>query len=362
MKSNITNLLALLAPLTLATGAYAQGPLTPPPGAPAPVMKSLDQIEARTPLVAGQPGVAISAAGTITISQPGSYYLTGNVTITSAAANGITVSSSNVTVDLNGFALICTSVDGGTGVSLVNASNVRITNGHILGGTTVSGSTFTLAGWYNGIISTSEQPGQVATDIDVIGTRNHGISLSYQGSRAERCSSFTTGGYGIHASSISFCTARKAGSHAIFNSSDPDSSSVDSCFGETVGNSSNGINSPDGNVSNSRGTAIGGNGVTCRNAINSTGVSTSSTGLLATMASNCSGTSTSGTGLFAAHANNCIGTSTSGTYGLSVVTGTASFCRGTRPGGTAIHAGLAIGCTTGGGTITASISKQLGTP
>ncbi|HEY1120852.1 MAG TPA: hypothetical protein VGE67_04595, partial [Haloferula sp.] len=58
--------------LASALAAFAQGPLTPPPGAPAPLMKSLDQIEARTPLVAGQAGVAIDSNGTITISQPGS--------------------------------------------------------------------------------------------------------------------------------------------------------------------------------------------------------------------------------------------------------------------------------------------------
>jgi hypothetical protein len=58
---------------------HAQGSLTPPPGAPAPVMKSLDQVEARTPVVAGQPEVAINGSGTITISQPGSYYLTKNI-------------------------------------------------------------------------------------------------------------------------------------------------------------------------------------------------------------------------------------------------------------------------------------------
>jgi hypothetical protein len=41
----------------------AQGSLTPPPGAPAPTMKTLDQIEARTPI----------SSAPFTISAPGSY-------------------------------------------------------------------------------------------------------------------------------------------------------------------------------------------------------------------------------------------------------------------------------------------------
>src|SRR5438094_2967891 len=54
---------------------FAQGSLTPP-GAPAPTMKSLDQIEART---------AISSAP-FTINQPGSYYLTKNLNVTNGDA------------------------------------------------------------------------------------------------------------------------------------------------------------------------------------------------------------------------------------------------------------------------------------
>ena len=55
-------------------------------------MKSLDQIEART---------AITNSGAVTISLPGSYYLTTNVTVSSGDA--ITITANNVTLDLNGF-------------------------------------------------------------------------------------------------------------------------------------------------------------------------------------------------------------------------------------------------------------------
>src|SRR5438445_10077681 len=80
----------ILLPLQL---ALAQGPLTPP-GAPAPTMKTLDQIEPRTPI----------SSVPFTISQAGSYYLTKNLTGT-ASQDGITIAADNVTLDLMGFSL-----------------------------------------------------------------------------------------------------------------------------------------------------------------------------------------------------------------------------------------------------------------
>src|SRR5436190_16486373 len=108
----------------------AQGPLTPP-GAPAPTMKTLDQIEPRTP---------ISAFGT-TLTTPGSFYLTTNLVSGSSTGDGILVRASNVTIDLNGFSIISTTTAGGTdspaGIridgSLSTISNVRVCNGRITG-------------------------------------------------------------------------------------------------------------------------------------------------------------------------------------------------------------------------------------
>ena len=70
------------------------GSLTPP-GAPAPTMKTLAEVEPRTPI----------SSIPITISEFGSYYLTGNLTGL-PGTNGITIISDSVTIDLNGFALI----------------------------------------------------------------------------------------------------------------------------------------------------------------------------------------------------------------------------------------------------------------
>jgi parallel beta-helix repeat protein len=80
---------------------FAQGGLTPP-GAPTPTMKTLDQIEPRTPVSAeNTPGDTTTL---FKITQPGSYYLTGNVTGVSNK-HGIVIACTNVTLDLMGFDL-----------------------------------------------------------------------------------------------------------------------------------------------------------------------------------------------------------------------------------------------------------------
>src|SRR4051794_15270642 len=96
MKRTTAKILYLLTLLTfgLLSSSFGQGSLTPP-GAPAPTMKSLDQIEART-IIPSLPYV---------ITNAGSYYLATNLT-GSAGTNGITVIADNVSIDLNGFSLI----------------------------------------------------------------------------------------------------------------------------------------------------------------------------------------------------------------------------------------------------------------
>jgi len=86
----------------------AQGPLTPP-GAPAPTMKTLDQIEPRKAVQS----LMGDADSLYIITSPGSYYLTANITGTSGK-NGIKIASSDVTLDLNGFELVggAGSLDG----------------------------------------------------------------------------------------------------------------------------------------------------------------------------------------------------------------------------------------------------------
>ena len=116
--------------------AFSQGDLTPP-GAPAPTMKTLDQVEPRTPLVDSSANVSVSATtGAITISASGSYYLTED---RSSSGAGIIITASNVTVDLNGFTLTgTTSFSPAKGIDAVGTatdilSGINVKNGHLDG-------------------------------------------------------------------------------------------------------------------------------------------------------------------------------------------------------------------------------------
>jgi parallel beta-helix repeat protein len=111
---------------------FSQGVLAPP-GAPAPTMKSLDQIEARTIVNSNNtPGDAISL---FKITNSGSYYFTGNITGVSGK-HGIVIAAPNVTLDLNGFFL--TGVPGSlNGISATNVAplypGLIVRNGTITG-------------------------------------------------------------------------------------------------------------------------------------------------------------------------------------------------------------------------------------
>jgi hypothetical protein len=126
--------------LFMTTVGFSQGTLTPP-GAPAATMKSLDQIYAqldpRTPL--GTNTTPGNANNFYIISQPGSYYLTANITSgLTNTYNGIEILANNVTLDLNGFALQSTATNTAFGINngiyLPNVqTNVTVRNGSLNG-------------------------------------------------------------------------------------------------------------------------------------------------------------------------------------------------------------------------------------
>ncbi len=105
------------------------GDLIPPAGPVAPTMKALSEVEPRIAInAANTPGDANS---TFKITQPGSYYLTGNIT-GAAGRHGIEIGNNDVTIDLMGHTL------RGVGGSLDGVSrdtgfrnSVRIVNGVI---------------------------------------------------------------------------------------------------------------------------------------------------------------------------------------------------------------------------------------
>ena len=171
MKSN-SKTIPFLALLTLgAATAFGAGPLTPP-GAPAPTMKTLDEIEPRTPI----------SAGSFTINLPGSYYLTGNLTGVSGN-NGITINANDVTIDLRGFTLVGVvgSLDGITVAG--SRTNIAIRNG-------------TLRGWgADGMDANSSYNSQFI-DLRASGNGANGIQAGF-GAVVKGCSARGNGTDGI---------------------------------------------------------------------------------------------------------------------------------------------------------------------
>lgn len=332
MKSKSILSLALLSALT--AGAFAQGSLTPPAGAPAPVYKTLDQVEARTPLTTGQTGVTVDANGQITISQPGSYYLTKNLVITQQNLVGITVNSDNVTVDLNGFTVSSSAAPAGHAITLGTSSNVIVRNGHIRGASFFNpGGVFSGIGWRSGVIGTGS--GVRVSDLNIRGMANHGIEVP--GSTVERCNVEICGNSGITAAQVFDSTAREIRLSAIVATE-----LVNNSTGQCREVSSHGIDAANATVQNSRGVAVGGHGINAQTVLNSKGESAVGNGIFANIATNCYGLSSGGIGIQAITASYCVGTRTTA-------------------GGVGISANTAIACTPVNSTVQ-SPSKHLGTP
>lgn len=121
--------LAALA-LLLTAGTAGAGPLNPPAGPIASTYKTLQDAEPRTAINAtNTPGTADSA---YRITQPGSYYLTGDLVVT-GDRHGIVIAAHNVTIDLNGFSIRGSNAEGRAGIigGLHQLRNINIRNGSI---------------------------------------------------------------------------------------------------------------------------------------------------------------------------------------------------------------------------------------
>jgi len=313
--------------------SLAQGNLTPP-GAPSPTMHTLDQIYDR-----GDPRIRITnSSSTVTISIPGSYFLTQDLTVSSG--NAINITTNGVTLDLGGHTITSTAASAvGAGVLLNSGlKNVVIRNGNIVGGVTNNAvGVYSGTGFAYGIYYSSTAPVNVCVSkVSVIGCLYYGIDLNAgDATLVEDCFVRTVGSYGILASTVKNCTAVECGYTSISGDQ------VSDCRGETTFGSYGlfGVN-----VQNSYGSsASSGYGLYAYVALNCAGTSASSYGLYAYYsAQNCQGQSTSGTGLFSRNVNNCYGSSSSDT-GIEC-SGTAINSSGVASSGLGLDAYCAENC------------------
>ncbi len=166
--------------------AFAQGTLNPP-GPPTPTMKTLQQVEPRVPLNnANTPG---DTNYEFIISQPGSYYLQGNLSVTKA--NGIRIAAEGVTLDLNGFELRRTASAGGNAIEITDtAHRCVVKNGSI------NGSTATFGNGIQALIVGVPARGGSFLNLTVTGCSSTGL----KGGNAWRiadCVSYDNGSFGI---------------------------------------------------------------------------------------------------------------------------------------------------------------------
>jgi hypothetical protein len=210
MRTHFYYLFFLLTLLAGVRQAAAQGALNPP-GAPAPTMKTADQIYAKL-----DPRIPVStnttpgdASDTFIISQPGSYYLTTNI-VGIASENGIEILANNVTLDLNGFTVRGVAPASQQDLESVADSGIFINGGY----TNVIVRNGIIIGWpsfYAGVSSPSAASQNIVFErLTVSGSYNGGGILIGGSGVVRDCNCLNNYGNGIECDGggvVSGCTA-----------------------------------------------------------------------------------------------------------------------------------------------------------
>ncbi len=149
----------------------AAGPLTPPAGAVTGTGRTLTEIYDRIPAGSTAVGLTAIPGGTsgVTISQPGSYILTGNLSGSGTAV--ITIAANDVSLDLNGYTVTSSSTVASSRVIVISGvrSRVSIRNGRTVGAET-------------GVGVTSASTDLLFEDLWVHNAKSSGIATNFSGS------------------------------------------------------------------------------------------------------------------------------------------------------------------------------------
>ncbi len=266
--------------LLLASGLLHAGPLVPPAGPIGSSYKTLSEVEPRTAInLANTPGDNDASPSLYKITQPGSYYLTGNI-LGVSGKTGIEIASSGVTIDLMGFEL--RGVQGslkGIAVFLPGTIAIEIRNGSVrdwgddgidTGSLNVKGSVLTgIRSSANGGSGVKAGFASSVSGCTVTGNAGNGIAAG-SGSTISSCAadgSGVTGIVGSNGSTITACSAygntasgiqagfgaTVTGCTAFFNGTD----GIVSAGGCLISNCTTRINARDGIRISSKTTVLG---------------------------------------------------------------------------------------------------------